>query len=334
MNKHALADGAYLTVLPTDHFLKIISSCMEEEGAAIHKAASSFSTHPTELVKLLTTEKARLFFTGIGKAGIVARKLAAIGASLGLQTFFLDPLNALHGDSGVCNEGDILMVISRSGTGPELATLLGLARTKKISSVVISCKQGPLLNLCTIPVIVPCDNEADEYNLVPTNSSAVLTAFGDGLLLALATHKGFHVETFARHHPAGSLGKRLMATAEEIMLPLEHLPLINEHESLTNVLLVMHHFQKGLAIVINKIHEVVGVVTSDTLRELHDKKNHLHDPSAAEIAHKTYIQAPTTTSVTELFSHMKHADIPWILITEENRIKGLIEFKTLIGKNS
>lgn len=306
---------------------------MEEEGAAVHKAASSFSTQPTELFELITAEKARLFFTGIGKAGIVAQKLAAIGASLGLQTFFLDPLNALHGDSGVCIASDILIVISRSGTGHELATLLELAKTKNISSIVISCKQGSLLSLCTIPVIVPCEHEADEYNLVPTNSSAVLTAFGDGLLLALATHKGFQVETFARHHPAGSLGKRLMKTAQETMLPLENLPIVDEEESLTNVLLVMHHCQKGIAIVINKLHEVIGVITNETLRELHEKKIHLQVPCAKEIVHKNYIQTSSTASVTELFSLMKKANTPWILITENNKIKGLVEFKTLIGKS-
>lgn len=334
MESKAIVDRAYLTALPHHRFFEIISSCMEEEGAAIQQAASLLSDSVLHLAKLLISSPGRTFFTGIGKSGIVARKLSTIGASLGLQTFFLDPLNALHGDSGVCLESDILIIVSRSAAGTELASLITLAHSKKVYSVVISCKMGPLSAMSTHNVVVPCTHEADEYNVVPTNSSAVLTAFGDGLLLALAAHKGFHVETFAQHHPGGSLGKRLTARLEEVMVPASELPQIREEEPLANLLLSMHYHQRSLGVVISTQKEVTGVITSETLRELYAKKESMSGMNANYLSNPNYPAIPLNTPLPDVFATMKTHAIPWMLVIENNHLKGLVELKTLLGRDS
>lgn len=331
MESSAIIDGVGLTALPHTRFFEIVSSSMEKEGAAIQRAASLLSDSVHHLEKLLTSIHGRIFFTGIGKAGIVARKLSAVGASLGLQTFFLDPLNALHGDSGVCIEGDVLILISRSASGPELASLISLVEKKNVLSVVLSCKEGSLSNLSTHSVVIPCNHEADEYNVVPTNSSAVLTAFGDGLLLALAAHKGFHIHTFAQHHPAGALGKRLNARIEEVMIQSSELALSQEDEPLINLLLAMHHHQRSVGVVVNKNHHVVGVVTPELLRELHLTKEPVHTFTAAQIAHQHYPTISASTSLADLFVIMKRDNIQWMLVTENNQLKGLVELKALLG---
>lgn len=161
-----------------------------------------------QFILFLGTEK-KLYFTGIGKSGHVARLLAASYASLGVSSFYLDPLDCVHGDSGTLRSGDRLVIISKSCSGSELLQLALLARNKHILLDVWAGRAGELMGHVDHTVLLPDVHEADEHDIIPTSSILVFLSFGHGVLLAHAESSGFSIGDFTASHPGGKLGMSL-----------------------------------------------------------------------------------------------------------------------------
>lgn len=205
--------------------MSALTRCLEEEAAAIAAAAQRLPADQVEAaLQLLDTcadRRAKLVITGVGKSGIVARKIAATFASIGLMAIYLNPLDALHGDLGVVAPDDLVLLLSNSGETDELLQILphlrrrGTARIALVGRIASSLARG-----CDVVLDGSVDREVCPLNLAPTASTAVAMAIGDALAAVWMERRGVSPEDFALNHPAGSLGKQLTLTAADLMVPV------------------------------------------------------------------------------------------------------------------
>ena len=201
-----------------------LSRCLQEEAAAIDAAALRLNPQQVEAALILLdacrNRRAKLVITGVGKSGIVARKIAATFSSVGLTAVFLNPVDALHGDLGIVNSDDVALLLSNSGETDELLAILphlkrrGTARIAIVGRVSSSIAAG-----CDVVIDGSVDREVCPLNLAPTASTAVAMAIGDALAAVWMERSGISPEQFAINHPAGALGRQLTITVADLMVP-------------------------------------------------------------------------------------------------------------------
>jgi arabinose-5-phosphate isomerase len=214
---------------------------LQEEAAAIAAAAERLSSHQVEgalqLLERCAERKAKLVITGVGKSGIVARKIAATFSSVGLMALYLNPLDALHGDLGVVAPDDVCLLLSNSGETAELLEVLPhLARRGTARIALVGRASSSLARGSDVVLEASVDREVCPLNLAPTASTAVAMAIGDALAAVWMERRGISPADFALNHPAGTLGKQLTLTASDLMVPLEQLPALEQHTPLPDVI--------------------------------------------------------------------------------------------------
>lgn len=218
-----------------------LSRCLQEEASAIAAAAQRLSSEQVEaaleLLESCLQRRAKLVVTGVGKSGIVARKIAATFSSVGLTALFLNPVDALHGDLGIVNTDDTALLLSNSGETEELLTILphlkrrGTARIALVGRLNSSLAQG-----CDVVLDSSVDREVCPLNLAPTASTAVAMAIGDALAAVWMERSGISSEQFAINHPAGALGRQLTLTVADLMVPAHELPPLSPDAPLITVI--------------------------------------------------------------------------------------------------
>ena len=208
--------------------MSALTRCLEEEAAAIAAAAQRLPAHQVDaalaLLDACVGKRAKLVITGVGKSGIVARKIAATFSSIGLMAIYLNPVDALHGDLGVVAPDDLALLLSNSGETEELLAILPhLKRRGTPCMALVGRTESSLARGCAVVLDGSVDREVCPLNLAPTASTAVAMAIGDALAAVWMERRGISPEDFALNHPAGSLGKQLTLTAADLMVPVERL---------------------------------------------------------------------------------------------------------------
>ena len=208
--------------------MSALSRCLQEEAAAIAAAAQRLPPDQVEaaleLLERCVGNRAKLVITGVGKSGIVARKIAATFSSIGLMAIYLNPLDALHGDLGVVATDDLALMLSNSGETAEILAILPHLKRRGTSLIaLVGCSESSLARSCDVVLDGSVDREVCPLNLAPTASTAVAMAIGDALAAVWMERRGVSPEDFALNHPAGSLGKQLTLTAADLMVPVERL---------------------------------------------------------------------------------------------------------------
>jgi arabinose-5-phosphate isomerase len=227
-------------------------------------------------VALLIECKGRVILTGMGKSGIICRKIAATLASTGTPAFFLHPAEATHGDLGVLQAEDVLVALSYSGETDELLRLL--ETVKRVGAKLVSMTGFPRSTLAQASdVVLDChvSEEACPLNLVPTASTTAALALGDALAMVLVVRKGFRQEDFASLHPGGKLGKRLMR-AEQLMHVGDELPVVGPDTAMRDVIYEMSRKGLGMTCVVEADGRLAGIITDGDLRR------HMSDPRVLE----------------------------------------------------
>lgn len=208
-----------------------------------------------------------LILTGVGKSGIIAKKIAVTFISTGTKAFYIPPLDALHGDLGIVSDKDIVILLSKSGHTSELLALLPHIKKKGALTIAItSCENSPLKRECDLGIFLPVVKELCPFNLVPTTSTAVQLIFGDILAIALMKKKGVKIEEYALNHPAGTIGKKISLKVEDLMFKGEKLPLCKKGELLINILHLLSSKQCGSLIVVDDNFNLEGIFTDGDLR--------------------------------------------------------------------
>jgi len=208
-----------------------------------------------------------LFFTGIGKSGFIAQKIAATLMSTGTKAFFLPPIDALHGDIGMVSSEDIVVILSKSGETEELMQLLPSLRAKKAAIVAIcSSPNSSLVKGADSAVILPCEHELCPYDLAPTTSTQVQLLFGDALAIGLMERKRFSLDRYAENHPSGQIGRRASFKVKDFMLCRERTPICKPHDTLEAVLMEFTNKRCGCLLVVDEKEQLLGIFTDGDLR--------------------------------------------------------------------
>ena len=227
--------------------------------------------------------KGKVIVSGIGKSGIIGRKIAATLSSTGTPAFHLHPTEGIHGDVGLVTKNDVVIAISKSGETEELFRLI--PSLKRIGAFIIAFtgnSHSTLAKQSDVVLDISVDEEACPYNLVPTSSTAVTLALGDALALCLFHLKNLKPKDFALFHPGGSIGRKLLTKVEDVMLTGSYVPIVPVKASMKEAILEMTS-KRGITTVVDSKGKITGVITDGDLRRLLEKRNDIFKMSAGEI---------------------------------------------------
>ena len=247
--------------------LKIIAaSILKTEANELLQAADRVSESIVDAAKLIDNHNGKVMICGLGKSGLIAQKIAATFCSVGRKAVFLHAVDALHGDLGIFEAGDPTIVISKSGSTEEIVRLIPILKEFESPLIgIVGNMNSSIIDDLDIVLDASVDNEADPLGIVPTSSTTLTLSIGDALAGVLMSVKGFNKNDFARYHPSGSLGKRLLLTVENIMQRISNVAVVNMTDKLRKVVIAMTEKPNGAAIVKCK-NDGFGLITDGDLR--------------------------------------------------------------------
>jgi arabinose-5-phosphate isomerase len=249
-----------------------------------HRLDAGFS----QAVDLVLACRGRVIVSGIGKSGHIARKIAATLASTGTPAFFVHAAEAVHGDLGMITRDDILIALSNSGENDELLTIVPLVKRQGGRLIAITGNaRSSLAREADIHLDARVDEEACPLNLVPTASTTVALALGDALAVALLDARGFDAEDFARSHPGGALGRKLLTHVRDVMRPAGEMPKVRESALIPEALLAMTRGGMGMVVVNDSGARLVGIFTDGDLRRALEKLGDLRALTVGSLATRT-----------------------------------------------
>jgi arabinose-5-phosphate isomerase len=219
------------------------------------------------LLETLVECSGSIFFTGVGKSGLIAKKIAVTLVSTGTKALYISPVDAVHGDLGMLSDQDVFVFISKSGESDELLSLVPAIRNKGAKMVGIVCNEkSRLANACHQTITLPLLSELCPFDLAPTNSTTVQLMFGDLLAVALMNKKNFTKEAFIQNHPAGRIGKRLTMKVKDLMVSGSGIPLSSPEDKLVNTLVELSNKKCGCVLIVDSNKRLLGIFTDGDLR--------------------------------------------------------------------
>ena len=243
---------------------KVGQEVIKLESIALNKLSRSLGKDFVQAVELITNHNRKIIISGVGKSGNIAGKIAASFTSTGIPAIYLNPVDASHGDMGIVEKNDILIVLSNSGESHELSDLINFSKKKKIKIISITSTSKSLLSKNSdINLILPLHKEADKLQTIPTTSTTMSLALGDALCCSVLSLRKFDKKSFSELHPGGKIGKKLK-TLSEIMDT--DIPIINYKSSIIDAVLVMTEKKYGCVVVLDKSRNIKGIITDGDLR--------------------------------------------------------------------
>ncbi|HET9023056.1 MAG TPA: KpsF/GutQ family sugar-phosphate isomerase [Burkholderiaceae bacterium] len=271
-------------LVPSAHALEMARDVLQIEAAAVQALAARLDERFTRAVELLLRCSGRVVVSGIGKSGHIARKIAATLASTGTPALFVHAAEAAHGDLGMITRDDVLVALSYSGEGDELLTMLPVA--KREGTPLIAMTGNPsssLARLADVHLDVSVDKEACPLNLAPTSSTTAMLALGDALAIACLDARGFGADDFARSHPAGALGRRLLTYVRDVMRTGDRIPRVGVDTSLIDALKEISRKQLGMTAVLDSEGRLQGIFTDGDLRRLLERAGDVRNVKLAAV---------------------------------------------------
>jgi arabinose-5-phosphate isomerase len=305
---------------------------LETEAAAILALIGRLDGQFDAAVRLLRECKGRVILTGMGKSGIICRKIAATLTSTGTASFFLHPAEAIHGDLGVIQADDVVVALSYSGETAELLHLLETIR--RLGAKLIAITGDPRSSLAqAADVSIDCSvaEEACPMNLVPTASTTAALAIGDALAMTLLVEKGFKQEDFANLHPGGKLGKRLMRV-EALMHAGKDCPVVRTDARMRDVIYEMSSKQLGMTCVIDGDDTLLGIITDGDLRRRMERGGEILDLSAGDVMSRHPVSVARATLAAEALNIMEQRKITSLVVAEDglpSRVAGVLHLHDL-----
>ena len=318
--------------MESEQIIKRATECLQAEAKAVEALIPRLNADFLRAVDAIRNCKGKIVVTGVGKSGHVGSKIAATLASIGTPAFFLNPLDAYHGDLGMLSENDLVIAISYSGMTDELLRFLPLVQAKHIPIIAMSSNEDSLLARCSdIHLNIAVEREADPLNLVPTSSTTATLALGDALACALIEAKHFQPTDFARLHPGGDLGKRLLAKVEDIMFT-ENLPFLTPDMPLSEAIEIVTKGTLGIGIVLEN-DVLVGIITDGDIRRAMQKLGKaFFETEVQTIMAKTPKTINKDAKIVEAGEKMNHHSIHTLIVLDNNRVVGVIDsFSCLPG---
>ncbi|MFC4952872.1 KpsF/GutQ family sugar-phosphate isomerase [Acinetobacter puyangensis] len=313
-------ESALETLLIEQNALKILSTQIDDR----------FS----QACEIILQCKGRVVVTGMGKSGHIGRKIAATFASTGTPSFFMHPGEAGHGDLGMLVRGDVLIAISNSGKSDEIMMLMPLVKHLGVPLITMSADDsGPMPKSADVALTLGHLQEACPLGLAPTSSTTATLALGDALAIALLEARGFTADDFARSHPAGALGKRLLLHVEHLMHQAEELPKVFPDTPLNEVLYEITDKRLGMTTVVDHENTLLGIFTDGDLRRLLDKEQqfNVHTPVSAVMTKNPSTIKAGMRAVEALQSLRDKKINQFVVVNDENKVIGVISMHDLIS---
>jgi len=305
---------------------------IEAEGLAalMAKVDDSFA----RAVQLILKAAGRVILTGVGKSGIVARKIVATLNSTGTRALFLHPVEAMHGDLGMISPGDVVLALSNSGETSELTILLpSLARLGAPLIALTGRPESTLGRASAIVLDVGVPREACPLGLAPTASTTAALAMGDALAVALLTARGFRASDFKRFHPGGALGARLKLAISEVMLTGAAVPMVAPGQPLKEVLPVMDEKRLGAALVVESGNVLVGIITDGDLRRSLSQYASVTERPVHDIMTVDPISIGPRALASEALELMEQKAITVLpVVDEKKKVVGIVHLHDLLGR--
>ncbi|MDB4886614.1 MAG: KpsF/GutQ family protein [Gemmatimonadetes bacterium] len=281
-------------------------------------------------VALIAEATGRVIVAGVGKSGLIGRKIAATLTSTGTPAYFLHPVESAHGDLGIVGTGDVAILLSKSGESDEMLVLLEQLQGLGVRTIAIAGERTSALSrLCDVALDAWVREEACPHDLAPTTSTTAALALGDALAVALLEHKGFRREDFARLHPGGALGRRLITRVDEVMLG-DPLPILPPAATVRQAVVVLAE-QRGIALVVDDARKLLGLLTAGDLTRLME-----HDANVlAQPVEQIMTRAPRTAQAGELASAVAfrmetHGIMAMPVLHDDGRVAGVVHLHDLL----
>lgn len=303
---------------------KSISSLAKEvldiEANSILKMKDRLNGNFDKAIEILSNCKGRVIVTGMGKSGLIGKKIAATLSSTGTPSYFLHPAESTHGDSGIITREDVIIAISNSGETQELLNLLPLIKRFGVPMIALTGGlNSTLARTSDVTLDISVEKEACPLNKAPTASTTATLAMGDALAVCLIEKKGFSEEDFLIFHPGGALGKGFLYSVSELMISGENLPLALEDDLFTDVIEIISQKKLGLAIITDKNGAMTGVLTDGDIRRTLIKYHQVQNLKVKDVMTIN----PKTISPHELAAKALHLmekySITSLAITDENK---------------
>lgn len=312
----------------------IAKRVFEIEANEISKLSNKLTDDFDKSVESVLKSKGKLIISGMGKSGIVGKKIAATLASTGTSSFFLHPGEAYHGDLGMIGVEDIVLLISNSGETDEILKLIPFLKSQGNITISMSGNASSTLAKNThFHLDIGVDIEACPLQLAPTSSTAATMVMGDALAVALMEKRDFKAINFAKFHPGGSLGKRLLNTVEDVMKK-DNLPLVQVDDSIKKIIQQITEGRVGLAVVTSKSDgefKIKGVISDgDVRRAMEENEENFFSIKATDLMTRNPITVKGKSNLSEASEIMNKYKINSLLVTDEgNTLKGIVQFYDL-----
>ena len=314
-------------------FQKVALETLRIEEQALEILATQIDERFSHACEIILQCRGRLVITGMGKSGHIGRKMAATFASTGTPSFFMHPGEAGHGDLGMLVPGDVLIAISNSGKSDEIMMLMPLIKHLEVPLITISRDdKGPMPQNADIALTLGAADEACPLGLAPTSSTTATLVLGDALAVALLEARGFTVDDFARSHPAGALGKRLLLYVKHLMHTGAELPKVSPDTPMNKVLYEISGKRLGLTTIVDENDTLLGVFTDGDLRRMIDQQQGF-DVSLAvsEVMIKNPLTISQDTRAVKALEKMHDKKVnQFVVVDNANKVIGVITMHDLI----
>lgn len=309
-----------------DNVKKYAEQCIIEEANAVMQLLPQLDDNFNRAVELMLHCKGKIIVTGVGKSGHIGAKIAATLSSTGTPSFFINPLDVFHGDLGVMTKDDVVLAISNSGNTDELLRFIPMVLHMQIPIIGMSGNSNSLLaKYSTVHLHVKVEKEACPLNLAPTSSTTVTLVMGDAIAIALMQLRQFKPRDFARFHPGGELGKRLLTTASDVM-HTENMPVMSPDTRLGDAIILVSKCKLGLGVAIVN-ENIVGLITDGDIRRAMEKwQAEFFDRTVSDIMTRTPKTVSPDTKITEVQNIMNKYKVHSVLVVDDkNHLLGVVD---------
>ncbi len=318
-------------------FKKIANEVINTEINSLKKLKKSLDASFNKTIEvILNCKKGKVILSGVGKSGIIAKKISSTLASVGTPSFYVDASSCSHGDLGQISSNDVLILISNSGESSELKNIIQYAnRNKNITLIgIVSKKNSLLYKASDIKILLPEVKEAGPGNMVPTSSTIMQLAIGDAIAISTMRIKKFGEKEFKRFHPSGSLGARLK-TVEDLMLKGKKIPFISENSTMKTALKIITKKKLGVLVVQNSKKKTNGIITDGQLRRVSEKVDNFKDLKVKDVMTKNPISIDMQVLAAKALSLMNTKKITSLCVHNQNKKKtvGIIHIHNILESN-
>ncbi len=310
--------------------ISLATAIIKSEISALTRTLKRIDLSFDRACELVNENTGKIITIGLGKSGYIAMKTAATLSSTGTPSIFIHATEALHGDMGVINSKDVIIIYSNSGETEEIIKLIPLLKIIKCKIIAITGnKKSQLATYSDIVLDASVTKEACPNNLAPTSSIICALAISDALALTVSSQKKFTIKDFAKTHPEGSLGKRLLKNIKDIMI-MKNIPILNKNAAFSELINVTTKCNLGIALIVDKEKYLVGVITDGDIKRIMNTHKSTEQIQIEKVMTRKPLKISSDILAVEALSILEKNNISALPVIDKSKIKGIVTIKDII----